>query len=101
MFDYNLNISTNTTLFNFNPLINFINFIKITKITIITSITIITMITIIAIIAIISSLTAILKPVYTGLVLNMYLLKQEKFILNYKNACFQVTKQETHLDVSD
>jgi hypothetical protein len=43
----------------------FINFIKITKITIITTISIITTITIKAII---NGLTAILKPVYTGLV---------------------------------
>jgi hypothetical protein len=49
-------------LLNINP---FINFIKITKIT---TTTIITTITIITIIAIITGLTAILKPVYTGLV---------------------------------
>jgi hypothetical protein len=43
----------------------FINFVKITKITIITTITIIATITIKAIT---TRLTAILKPVYTGLV---------------------------------
>jgi hypothetical protein len=46
----------------------FINFIKITKITTITIITTIKIITTITIKAITTGLTAILKPVYTGLV---------------------------------
>jgi hypothetical protein len=52
-------------LCNINP---FINFIKITKITTITIITAMTIITTITIKAITTGLTAILKPVYTGLV---------------------------------
>jgi hypothetical protein len=50
-----------------NPFINFINITKITTITIITTIAIITTITIKAIT---TRFTAILKPVYTSLVLD-------------------------------
>jgi hypothetical protein len=55
-----------------NPFINFIKITKITTITIITIITTVTIITTITIKAIPTGLTAILKPVYTGLVFQTF-----------------------------